>query len=156
MSTIIMNVNDTVVSGDTIVMKFVKVAGECQPVVNETGTNCNDMWIVVAVCSTIALLALFSLCAFLASRNKELRAVRDERNAKNAKEEKDNRSRLKANLLDKYLDYLKGQEKTTQYKQVLEYLVELSQKDKLNEVSIEKLKTFSDNTSSKGKNKGEA
>ena len=74
MSTFIVNLNDTIVLGDTIRVKVAKVAEVCQPViVKETETSCNDVKIVAAICATIVLVAaIIALVLFkwLSARNK--------------------------------------------------------------------------------------
>ena len=55
MNTIIVNLNDTIATNDTIIVKILKSIEACQPVINESETNSNDVWVVIAICTTVVL-----------------------------------------------------------------------------------------------------
>lgn len=166
-TTIIMNAIDTIASNDTIVVKLVKATEVCQPIVKEAETNCYDFAIVFCICTVIALIAIIGICKFFADKKKEREILQQnevqrnnwenqEKERKGNAEEKNRNQQLedqltkqKNDLLNKYLDFLKDQTdvkeneiKNEQYRSVLEYLIELSQRNKLNEISDEKLKSL--------------
>lgn len=128
-----------------------KLCGECRSVtaIREAGTNCHDVCIVFAICVTVILVALIVKCAIGAWKDAERKAADEERKAKEEKEKEESERKIKSDLLNKYLDCLKDQTdvkeneiKNEKYRSVLEYLIELSQRNELNKISDEKLKSF--------------
>lgn len=95
---------------DSVAMCLNKTAEICQPCVNETGTNWQDILIVVAICMTIAIIAI-SIC------NRYFKWKDDERDAlikadeeKRKNEEKDRERKQKTDLKDKLLNYYKNRQ----------------------------------------------
>ncbi len=69
----IVSLNDTVAMNDTIVVKIMKVVENCQPVINESETNCNDLWIVISICATVVMVVGFVtwvLYTWISGKNK--------------------------------------------------------------------------------------
>lgn len=115
----------------------------------ENATSCEDVWIVGIICLAVFLVVLVAAFTILAWKTKEIKAKENERKAKDAKEGMDCERKQKADLVDKYLDFLKSRAKEkecalegAQYREALEYMIELTQKGQLNEVSKETLKTI--------------
>lgn len=189
MSTIVINLNDTIASYDTIVVKLAKVGDVCLPIVNETRTNCYDAQIAKMICWAVVMVALIAAVAILLWKSIDTWYKNHELNFKAEKENIESIRKQKADLIDKYLDFLKEETKETismdefeksideakkgpicdlteklsaffksgkekmvadpqkkaQYKLVLEYLIELSQKGELNNFSIQKIKELFNN-----------
>ena len=122
-------------------------------------TNCQDVMIAAIICGTIVIIALIVKCGILIWKGKDLAEKEKERQEKKTRETaecdrkkaadeetrrqllEDEARKKKADLLDKYLVYLSEQSegKDDRYRKTLEYLIQLSQKDKLAEFSIEYL-----------------
>lgn len=106
MSTLIVNPNDTIALSDAIV---VKVADVCQPMVQEPETSCNDVTIVAIICATIVLVALIAMFSFLIWKCREHKAEAESKEKEREKDEKDRQWKQRSDLIDKKLDFLKGQ-----------------------------------------------
>ena len=141
MSTFIINLNDTIVMSDSAIVELAKVVSTCQPCVQETETNCYDVKIVVIICAAIVLVALIAKWAVWSWKRAERKAADAERKAKKIKEEEESERKIKSDLLDKYIELMKekktilNSEAGQEYKQVLAYLIEMSQTDKMNKIT---------------------
>ncbi len=105
MSTLIVNLNDTVALSDSVVAKIIKLSEACQPVVTEAETNCYDVIIVAVICVAIVIVAHFAKSAVSSCKDAEIKAAKDEREAKE-KETEIAKLKLKSDALNKLLDYL--------------------------------------------------
>lgn len=65
MGTFIINLNDTTVLNDSVVVKVVKLAEVCQPTVIGVGTNSEDVAVANMVCATIAFVVLVLSAVFV-------------------------------------------------------------------------------------------
>ena len=112
------------------------------PVVQKTyeaGTNCCDVMIIGIICATIVILALIAQCAIMTWKGKEIAADKQEREFKKDKEKEESERKQKAELLNKYLDFMKEVNAENDYQRVLAYLIVKSQQNKMNEISAEEL-----------------
>lgn len=83
MSTIIVNLNDTIGTNDTIVVKMSKVTEILQPVVEGSETNWQA---VIAVCVTIIIVVWIAKNALLSWKDKVIKAQEQERTDRENKE----------------------------------------------------------------------
>jgi len=132
-----------------------------------SATNMNDVSITGFVCITIIIIASIIAYTILKWKQKEIDAKAKERQTElsreqNASERKlsadqtshdwqneERQNKQKEDLLDKYLIFLKEQiqenedkDRIEQYRITLEYLIQLSQNDKLNDFSISDLRNY--------------
>lgn len=107
MSTFIINLNDTIAMSDSAIVELAKVINTCQPCVQEAETNCYDVKIVAIICAAIVLVALIAKWALWSWKEAEQEASKAEREAKEEKEKVESERKLKADLLNKHLDFLK-------------------------------------------------
>lgn len=125
-------------------------------------TNCQNVKITAIVCGAIVIIAFIVKCGILTWKRKDLDAKEKERKEcvekekeecerkKNADEVtrqhniEDEARKQKADLLDKYLVFLSEQCEggDDRYRKTLEYLIQLSQKDKLKDFSTEELNNY--------------
>ena len=164
---------------DSVLVKSYESGCRSMTVIQQAGTNWQDICIVFIICLAVVgvvLIAERTLCSW---KNAELEAKEKERTAQKTKEEEESKRKIQSDLLDKYLDFLKERTKGTssdenktkpstnfvqkviegvcpdnhqvhdkdlsninQYRLVLEYLIELSQKNQLNTISKDTLKSF--------------
>ena len=108
MSTFIINLNDTIAMSDSAVVELAKVVSACQPCELEAQTNCNDVWIVVAICFAIVAVGLIAKCAVISWKKEELAAAEKEREYKEKEADIAERKK-KADAQGKLLDFLKEQ-----------------------------------------------
>jgi hypothetical protein len=140
MSTIIMNC-----FCDSIIAKVLENLTVCCPEAAEKGTNCADVWIVGLVCLTFVAIAFIAKSAVLGWKERIISAVENERDAQKEKEKEEHVRKLKNNLLDKYLDFLKEKvissntDAEKKYLQALAYLIEKSQKGEMATITLEEL-----------------
>lgn len=107
MSTFVLNPNDTLVLGDSVFAKVVKLSDVYQSVVIDAETNVCDWYIVATICGAIIFVAFIACHAVLSWKEKEIQANSGERDFKKEKEEIDAIRKQKSALLDKFLDSLK-------------------------------------------------
>jgi len=107
MSTFIINLNDTIAMSDSAVVELAKVISACKPCVQEAGTNCNDVWIVVIVCIAIVLVALITKRAICSWKDANVNVLKEERLEKARKEKEEAQRKMLHNLIEKRIDALK-------------------------------------------------
>ena len=92
-----MNLNDTIVSCDTIAVRLVKMTELSQPVINEAETNSQDVLIVGIICGAIALLAITAGVVITKWHNKEAETLLslEDMKAKNDKEFREREAAMK-------------------------------------------------------------
>ena len=105
MSTFIINLNDTIAMSDSAVVELAKVISTCQPCVQVSKTNCNDVIIVAIICVAIVLVALFALCGFYYREKTE----NNKQNPNNENASNDNDKTIK--YIEKLIDSLQSQTK---------------------------------------------
>lgn len=113
------------------------------PVVQKTyeaGTNCFDAAIVLFICVAFICVAFIAKCTFLSWKRKEIENAKLEREFKKDKEKEESERKQKAELLNKYLDFMKEVNAENDYQRVLANLIVKSQHNKMNEISPEELK----------------
>ena len=120
MSTFIINLNDTIALSDSAVVELAKVINTCQPCLREVETNCNDVKIVAIICIAIVIVALIARCAVLSWKDAEIKAANAEREAKENEADIAKRKQ-KADLMDKYLDFLKSLTSCKEYVSIDDY-----------------------------------
>ena len=103
MSSIIINLNDTVAMSDSTLLEMAKIFDSCQPCVQEAATTCNDVKIVGVICATIILVTLIVCGVFCFLKCKESEEKNYERESKKLKEEKDYKRKQRADLIEKLL-----------------------------------------------------
>jgi len=99
MSTFIINMNDTIILNDTIVMKFTEVADKHLQIINESGTNSDDVKIVSVICGTIILLAIITAIVLILWHYKNVNtrmAIEAKKVDKEIKSKQDEVSRIEA------------------------------------------------------------
>ena len=110
MSTIVVNLNDTIATNDTIVVKMSKVTEILQPVVKGAETNWQDVIIAVAipfaVCATIFAVAWIAKSAILSWKEKMIEAQKQERADISKKEKEESDRKRNSDILDKKLQIL--------------------------------------------------
>ena len=111
MSTFIINLNDTIALSDFAVVELAKVINTCQPCVQVAETNCNDVLIVGIICIAIIAVAFFAQRTILKWKEKE----------EKESEESIAKRKQKADLMDKYLDFLKGLTSCKEYVSIDDY-----------------------------------
>lgn len=112
MSTFIINLNDTITMSDSAVVELAKVINTCQPCVKEAQTNCNDVWIVVVVCATIAIvvgLIAWILKVWISGKNHLQMEELDEKKKMNEAERK--KQELDNELRRQDAEYVREQKK---------------------------------------------
>ena len=120
MSTFIINLNDTIALSDFAVVELAKVINTCQPCVQVAETNCNDVLIVGIICIAIIAVAFFAQRTILKWKEKVITATEKERKEKESEESIAQRKQ-KADLMDKYLDFLKGLTSCKEYVSIDDY-----------------------------------
>lgn len=125
-------------------------------------TNCQDVMIAAIICGAVVIIAFIAKCGILIWQHQDLTAKKKEREDCEQKEIKecdrkknadavtrqhnleDEARKQRADLLDKYLVFLREQCEggDDRYRKTLEYLIQLSQNDKLNEFSTDKLNNY--------------
>lgn len=91
MNTIILTMDDTIASNDTIVVKLIKAAEACQPKVNGIVTSWQDVAVALIVCLAIALIVIFGICKYYKNKEKD-RTLLKEIEEKKQELEKEERS----------------------------------------------------------------
>lgn len=86
MNTIILTMNDTIASNDTIVVKLVKAAEACQPEVNGIITSWQDVAVALIVCLAIALIVMCGICKYYKEKDRK-RQLEDQESKRKAEEE---------------------------------------------------------------------
>ncbi len=152
---------------DTVLVDVVKVIDSCQPYVHEAETSWQDVAIVLCICVTLIIIVTLGVCRFFANLEKERKYKKEREVQQRNWEIEDNKRKndeefIKRNwqyedierkrqddFLNKYLEFLKGQTRegenevnSIQYRLVLEYIIELSQKGILNTLSKDNLERF--------------
>ncbi len=163
-------------SCDSLAAKVIEKLGANNPVFFEPETNTSDVFIAETICANIVYIVLIFVVGFLAWKLIDHHAKKKVDMRKREWDIEDKNLKQKADLIDKYLDFLKEQTKDkslyinkdqtsenivqkikdtivpekkqateidhteiTQFRQVLEYLIELSQKGTLNIISKKEL-----------------
>lgn len=152
---------------DTVLVDIVKVIDSCQSYVHETETSWQDVAIVLCICVTLIIIVTLGVCRFFSNLEKErnhkkerevqqriweiedIKRKNDEEYIKRNWQYEDIERKRQDDFLNKYLEFLKeltqeGEDevKSTQYRLVLEYIIELSQKGELKTMSKENLESF--------------
>ena len=105
MSSIIINLNDTVAMSDSTLLEMAKIFDSYQPCVHEAATTCNDVKIVGIICATIILVTLIVCGVFCFLKCKEFCAKEKDKEEKGTKEEKDYKRTQRADLIEKLLSF---------------------------------------------------
>lgn len=71
MKTIVLNLNDTIASCDTLVVKMVNAKESCLSMTKETETNFNDVLIVALICAVIVFLAWYGISNYFKNKKVE-------------------------------------------------------------------------------------
>ena len=90
MSTFLLNPNDSLIINDSIVVKMTKATDACQTCVSETATNCNDVMIVLIICTAIILMVTIVAITISIWHTKEMQ-VRSEMEKEKYNREKEQR-----------------------------------------------------------------
>lgn len=106
MSTFLLNPNDSLIINDSIVVKMTKATDACQTCVSETATNCNDVMIVLIICTAIVLVALIAKWALWSWKKTEYEHKKEEFKAKKKKEKEESERKLKVDCQNKLLEFL--------------------------------------------------
>ena len=107
MSTFIINLNDTIALSDSAVVELAKVINTCQPCLQETGANYNDVKIVAIICVTIVLVALIAKWAICSWKDANVSVLREERSERVRQEKEEAQRKMLHNLIEKRIDALK-------------------------------------------------
>lgn len=113
------------------------------PVVQKTyeaGTNCCDVNIAEAIGKSLVLIFAICVIGFLIWKLIDHIANGVEMLFKKDKEKEESERKQKAELLNKYLDFMKEVNAENDYQRVLANLIVKSQHNKMNEISPEELK----------------
>ena len=109
MSTFIINLNDTVAMSDSAVVELAKVITVCKPCVQEAGSNCNDVKIVVAICITVAFVAFIAALVIWLWKRAVINSQKQEHDNKVKNEKKEIQRKKCYDLIEKRIDALKCQ-----------------------------------------------
>ena len=131
-------------SCDSLAAKVIEKLGANNPVIIESSTNVSDISIAETICTYIFCVVLIGVLGFLIWKLLDHFAKGISEYYKRRCVVKDKELKLKADLLDKYLDFLKEKalkddKWVKDYKKALAYLIEKSQNDKMNEITLNDL-----------------
>ena len=103
MGTLIINLNDTVVSGDLLVVDLAKMVRTNPPCVQETGMNWANVKITQTICCTSVIIVTICVLGFLLWRLIDHHAQKNVDVRKREWEEEDKNRKQKSDLIDKKL-----------------------------------------------------
>lgn len=112
---------------DTIIVKMDKMVAFLQPIQQSKTTNLMDVFIAVAVCIALVLIALIVLRHITEWKKDKLNEEKEKRNAETIKEEKDKKFKLMNDYQAKLLDYKKNE--LDDYEKLINKLSELIDKN---------------------------
>lgn len=86
MNIISINLNDTIALSDSTIIELAKLVNSCQPCIQDSPTNCQDVKVVAIICVTIVFVALIAKWAIWSWQNAVITSKEQERKDKDEKE----------------------------------------------------------------------
>lgn len=109
MSTLILNLNDTVAMSDSTLIELAKLVNASHPCVQEAATNWLDFAIAAIICVSVVVIACYGICRFFSNKEAERAAQENANEEKKTKDEADKKAKQKSDMTDKLVDFLKDQ-----------------------------------------------
>ena len=109
MSTLILNLNDTVAMSDSTLIELAKLVNASHPCVQEAATNWLDFAIAAIICVSVVVIACYGICRFFSNKEAERAAQKNANEEKKTNDEADKKAKQKSDMTDKLVDFLKNQ-----------------------------------------------
>ena len=139
MNTILLQSAITMDSTETFSAQLMKLTETLIPYLRDTETNCQDVKIAEVICCTFICVAGIIIIGFLIWKLMDYCFICCSESKKRKWAKEDQEKRQKAELLNKYITDSEKRKTEQDYTNVLAYLVELSQQDKMNLITRESL-----------------